>query len=242
MSLKRTYESLKTPRLPTVSSPTSTNYTIAVIRFLPPAVAGADCVSWAALLRLASSSCLCLCSSSDTLRAKASSGSEFGSKPRSKSAPPLEVAAPPNCCMIGELAIAPDSIEPGGMLTKLQLENTRDGTWRFHSKYDQHATRSDIYQENPLLSGYWVRDFSAWPIRSGRFGHGTFRSRGISVRLWHLAEILHVHFLTQTCLHQQKVLFKKTTNIIQDPTVNQHQHMIFIIISKQIKSLSTFCN
>jgi len=79
-------------------------------------------------------------------------------------------------------------------------------------------------------------------FRPGRFGHGTFRSRGISVRLWHLAEILHVHFLTQTCLHQQKVLFKKTTNIIQDPTVNQHQHMIFIIISKQIKSLSTFCN
>jgi len=30
--------------------------------------------------------------------------------------------------------------------------------------------------------------------------------------------------------------------MIQDPTVNQHQHMIFIIISKQIKSLSTFYN
>jgi len=30
--------------------------------------------------------------------------------------------------------------------------------------------------------------------------------------------------------------------MIQDPTVNQHQHMIFIIISKQIKSLSTFCS
>jgi len=30
--------------------------------------------------------------------------------------------------------------------------------------------------------------------------------------------------------------------VVQDPTVNQHQHMIFIIISKQIKSLSTFCN
>jgi len=28
--------------------------------------------------------------------------------------------------------------------------------------------------------------------------------------------------------------------MIQDPTVNQHQHMIFIIISKQIKSLSKF--
>jgi len=30
--------------------------------------------------------------------------------------------------------------------------------------------------------------------------------------------------------------------MIQDPTVDQHQHMIFIITSKQIKSLSTFCN
>jgi len=33
-----------------------------------------------------------------------------------------------------------------------------------------------------------------------------------------------------------------TTNMIQDSAVNQHQHMVFIIISKQIKSLSTFCN
>jgi len=30
--------------------------------------------------------------------------------------------------------------------------------------------------------------------------------------------------------------------MIQNPTVNQHQHMIFIIISRQIKCLSTFCN
>jgi len=30
--------------------------------------------------------------------------------------------------------------------------------------------------------------------------------------------------------------------MIQDPTVNQHQHISFIIISKQIKSLSTLCN
>jgi len=30
--------------------------------------------------------------------------------------------------------------------------------------------------------------------------------------------------------------------MIQDPTVDQHQHMIFIIISKQSRSLSTFCN
>jgi len=30
--------------------------------------------------------------------------------------------------------------------------------------------------------------------------------------------------------------------MIQHPTVNQHQRMIFIIVSKQMKSLSTFCN
>jgi len=30
--------------------------------------------------------------------------------------------------------------------------------------------------------------------------------------------------------------------VSQDSTVNEHQHMIFIIISRQIKSLSTFCN
>jgi len=46
----------------------------------------------------------------------------------------------------------------------------------------------------------------------------------------------------QTHLNQRKVLFKKTPNMIQDPTVNQHQHMIFVIISKQVKSFSTFCN
>jgi len=42
----------------------------------------------------------------------------------------------------------------------------------------------------------------------------------------------------QMYLNQQKVLFKKKSiNIIQDPTVDQHEHMIFVIISKQIKSL-----
>jgi len=46
----------------------------------------------------------------------------------------------------------------------------------------------------------------------------------------------------QTYLNQQEVLFEKTTNMVQDPTVNQHQHMIYIIISMQIKSLLVFCN
>jgi len=30
--------------------------------------------------------------------------------------------------------------------------------------------------------------------------------------------------------------------MIQDPTVNQYQRMIYIIINKQIKSLLTSCN
>jgi len=77
-----------------------------------------------------------------------------------------------------------------------------------------------------------VRDFSVLPIWSGRFGLAisfmswSFRLRDISVRILNLAEILHVHFLMQTYLNQRKVLFKKTTNMIQDPTVNQYQRMI----------------
>jgi len=46
----------------------------------------------------------------------------------------------------------------------------------------------------------------------------------------------------ETYSNQQKVLLKKTTNMIQDPTVNQHQRMIFIIISKQIQSLFDIFN
>ena len=36
----------------------------------------------------------------------------------------------------------------------------------------------------------------------------------------------------QTYLNQRKVLSKKKKNMIQDPTVDQYEHMIFIIISK----------
>jgi len=86
---------------------------------------------------------------------------------------------------------------------------------------------------------------SVWPIRSE-----PFRSRDFSV----LVVPVSRHFgqarkscrnpicslLMQTHLNQRKVLFKKSTNMIQDPTVNQHEHMMLVIISKQIKSLSTF--
>jgi len=74
------------------------------------------------------------------------------------------------------------------------------------------------------------------------FRFGPFRYGDISVRQSNLAEIPYVHILMQTYLNQPELLFKKTTNMIQDPAVNQHQHTIFIIISKQIKSLSTLCN
>ena len=45
----------------------------------------------------------------------------------------------------------------------------------------------------------------------------------------------------QTYLNQREVLFKKATHMIQDLTVNHHQHVIVITISKKIKSLSRFC-
>ena len=45
----------------------------------------------------------------------------------------------------------------------------------------------------------------------------------------------------QTYLNQRKVLFENTANMFQDPIVKQHERItIFVIISKQIKSLLTF--
>jgi len=41
-------------------------------------------------------------------------------------------------------------------------------------------------------------------------------------------------------LKSTKGFISKATNMIQDAIVNHHKHMIFVIISKQIKSLSTF--
>ena len=59
-----------------------------------------------------------------------------------------------------------------------------------------------------------------WPIQSWDFSVLV-----ISVRLWNLAEILHVNVLMQMDLNQQTVLLKKkTTSMTQDPRVNHHQH------------------
>jgi len=61
---------------------------------------------------------------------------------------------------------------------------------------------------------------SDWAVSvTGLFQSWSFRSREISVRLWNLAEVLYVRFLIHTYLNQRKVLFKKTTIMIQDPTV-----------------------
>jgi len=61
----------------------------------------------------------------------------------------------------------------------------------------------------PIRSG-----LSVWSIRSEPFRSGPFRSGDISVRLWNLAEILHVHILMQTYLNQRELLLKQTTNMI----------------------------
>ena len=129
-----------------------------------------------------------------------------------------------------------------GMNHKVIISNSRDA----HASWNSRLTRNSAYpgkrrqkrkmrvvvsHENAKLLSR-VRDFSVW----------SFRSRDISVRVWNLVEILHVHFFMQMYLNQRNVLLKKTTKTTQDPTVSQHQHMIFIVISKQIKSLSTFCN
>jgi len=101
------------------------------------------------------------------------------------------------------------------------------------------SARVSDFSPHVILAVEWHR---ICDLGYATFRSGPFRSGDISVRLRNLAEILHVHILTQTYLNQRDVLFKNTTNMIQDPTVNQHQHMVYIIISKQIKSLSTFCS
>jgi len=63
---------------------------------------------------------------------------------------------------------------------------------------------------------YIVRNRTFWSGRFvlSRFGPGTFqswsfRSRDILVRLWNLAEILHVKFSMQTYLNQRRFYLKK---------------------------------
>jgi len=55
---------------------------------------------------------------------------------------------------------------------------------------------------------------------SAVFGTGLFSLVHFGLEIFQSDyEILHVHFLTQTCFNLQKVLFKKKTNMIQDPTL-----------------------
>jgi len=97
---------------------------------------------------------------------------------------------------------------------------------------------------------------SVWPIWSGRFGLSRFNLAVSVTGLFCLGrfglekirsdyEILQKSYMFTFYANLLKLtkgfILKKTTNMIQDPTVDQHQHMIVIIISKQSKS-STFCN
>ena len=64
---------------------------------------------------------------------------------------------------------------------------------------------------------------SVWPFRSepfwsGRFGHGTFWSRDVAVRIWNLAEILHVHLFYANVLKSTKGWISK--NYKHDPRSN----------------------
>jgi len=72
---------------------------------------------------------------------------------------------------------------------------------------------------------------------------------GLAVSVWgHFSQTMkscrnltRSHFNANILKSTRTFIKRKTTNTIQDPTVNQHQHMIFIIISKKIKWLSAFC-
>jgi len=92
------------------------------------------------------------------------------------------------------------------------------------------SARVNDFSPHVIFAVEWHRiwDLGYATFRSGRFGpsrfglgtfrSGTFRSGDISVRLWNLAEILHVHILMQTYLNQREVLLKK--NYKHDPRSN----------------------
>jgi len=79
-------------------------------------------------------------------------------------------------------------------------------------------------RSEPLRS----RDFSVLVVPVSRhFGQAMKSRRNL------ICSLFNANVLKST-----KGFIKK--NYKQDPTVNQHEHMIFVIISMQIKSLSTF--
>jgi len=80
-----------------------------------------------------------------------------------------------------------------------------------------------------------------WAVSvTGLFGLGC-SDREMFQSGYEILQKSYVHFLMQTYLNQRKVLFENTANMFQDPIVNQHERItIFVIISKQIKSLLTF--
>jgi len=70
------------------------------------------------------------------------------------------------------------------------------------------SARVSDFSPHIIFAVEWHRicDLSYATFRSEPFWSGSFRSGDISVRLWNLAEIAHVHMLMQTYLNQQ-VLF-----------------------------------
>jgi len=85
--------------------------------------------------------------------------------------------------------------------------------------------RSGRYGLVDLVWPFWSGRFGLGRFGLGRFGLGTFRS-GYEIFQKSYMFTFNVNILKST---------RKTTNMIQDPTVNKHQHMIFIIISKKSK-------
>jgi len=79
------------------------------------------------------------------------------------------------------------------------------------------------------------QDFSVWPFRSRDFSVVVVSASRYFGQTMKSCRILVCSLFNANLLEATKVLFKKkTTNMIQDPTVYQHQHITFIFISKQI--------
>ena len=118
--------------------------------------------------------------------------------------------------------------------------------------------RSEPFRSGPFRSGsFRSGSFRSGPFRSGPFRSGPFRSglfRSVDISVWAVSVWEHFGQTMKscrnlTCSHFNANILKSTRSFIlkkykHDPRskVNRHQHMVFIIISKQMKSLSTFCN
>jgi len=91
-----------------------------------------------------------------------------------------------------------------------------------------------------------VHEFSVWPIRSESFRSQDFSvlvvpvTRHFGQAMKSCRNLICSLFNANVLKSTKGFIYKNNYNMIQDPTVNHHKRMIFVIISKQIKSLSTF--